>query len=434
MLQDRRAPLVQAEATGRSGSNNRRIEEEARSVHTDRHYDKSARSNKSQERAGSQRSRDISPKDADNKSQRSNHSQVRDGSAHSARSNSYQYNKLTSSLVSNPDNLVCDDCVNRDMGDQKVVKAAALRDADKEHANRTHAELKRQLEEEKEKHLQKLRLYREGVEGQNADLQAKRAKALAEEEAEKKKIRKQLNDKSDLIAKEKEMLERRDKFRAELADQVAGNEDARAKAARDQEELDRKNHNLVIDDGWRAPQQKALKEYYKGNLLNQLGDNEAARAQAAEAKKRDDEQYTEEVKAYNERDRAQRARIEAEKRDLLKNELQKQLGENDDKRRQAADEKNEEDEKYRAKIAFDNGVFYENMEKRRNIVQGHMQDLINQKQEAEAARKAAALEEKKPQGTGLHVPQKMKKCYNCAICRLQKPLERLNKRYKMSRK
>ena len=56
------------------------------------------------------------------------------------------------------------------------------------------------------------------------------------------------------------------------------------------------------------------------------------------------------------------------------------------------------------------------------------------RKEAEAARKAAALEEKKPQGTGLHVPQKMKKCYNCAICRLQTPLERLNNRYKMSRK
>lgn len=418
----------------RSTSNNRRIEEEARSVHTDRHYDKSARSNKSQERNGSQRSREQSPQDAENKSQRSSHSQQRDGSARSNRSGSYQYNRLTSSLVSNPDNLICDDCINRDQADHHKAKGAALREADKEHANRTNEELKRQLEEEKARHLEKLRLYREGVEGQNADLAAKRAKGQADDEAEKKKIRKQLADRSDIIAKEKEMLERRDKFRGELADQVALNEQNRVALARDQLEADKKNHNLVIDDGWRGAHQKALKDYYKDNLLNQLADNDAARGDAARARKQEDEEYVAEVKAYNEKDRAARAKIEAEKRDLLKTELEKQLGENDDKRRQARADKEADDEKHKAKIAFDNQVFYENMEKRRNIVQGHMADLVQQKSDAEAAKKAALLEEKKATGTGLHVPGKVKKCYNCAVCRLQKPLERLNKRYKIARK
>lgn len=418
----------------RSTSNNRRIEEEARSVHTDRHYDKSARSNKSGSKSPSQGGRDISPQGGadDNRSQRSGKS--REGSVHSNRSGSYQYNRLTSSLVSNPDNLVCDDCINKDMGQQHKDKAAAVRQADQEHANRTNAELKRQLEEEKEKHLQKLRLYREGVEGQNADLEAKRAKAKADEEADKKKIKKQLADKSDLIAKEKEMLARRDKFREDLANQVEGNEANRVNLARELKEADKKNHNLVIDDGWRAPQQKALKEYYKDNLLHQLQDNEEARNNAEEARKNEDAQYADEVRKYNEKDRAQRAKIEAEKKDLLKNELQKQLHENVEKKKNAEADKADEDEKHRQKIKFDNDVFYENMEKRRNIVQGHMQDLVAQKEEAEAAKKLAAAEAKKAQGTGLHIPGKLKKCYNCALCRLVKPLERLNKRYKIARK
>ena len=418
----------------RSTSSNRKIEEEARSVHTDRHYDRSARSGRSQEKSPSQRSRDISPqnKDDDQKSQRSGRS--KEGSVHSNRSGSVQYQKLTSSLVSNPDNLVCDDCINKDIVDQHKNKDKALRDADKEHAQRTNADLKRQLEEEKEKHLEKLRLYREGVEGQNADLEARKAKGKAEEEAEKKKIKKQLADRSDIIAKEQEMLARRDKFREQLANQVLGNEEQRAKAEQEAKELDKKNHNLVIDDAWRGPHQKALNEYYKDNLLNQLNDNQEARKANHDARKKEDAEYAQEVKEYNEKDRAQRAKIEQEKRDLLKNELHKQLAENDDKRKNAAEEKAEEDAKHRKKIEFDNQVFYDNMEKRRNIVQGHMQDLVHQKEEAEAAKKLAAAEAKKPQGTGLHVPQKLKKCYNCAICRNQKPLERLNKRYKIARK
>lgn len=430
-----RSPAQQESQAARSTSNNKRIEEEARSVHTDRHYDRSARSNKSQEKSPSQKSRDISPQNGaadDNKSQRSGRS--KDGSVHSNRSGSYQYNKLSSSLVSNPENLICDDCINKDIGQGHKDKAAVQRQADQEHANRTNAELKRQLEEEKEKHLQKLRLYREGVEGQNADLEAKRGQAKADEEAEKKKIKKQLADKSDLIAKEKEMLARRDKFREDLANQVESNEANRVNLAREHEELDKKNHNLVIDDGWRAPHQKALKEYYKGNLLNQLADNQEARANAEENRKNEDAQYADEVREYNAKDRAARAKIELEKKELLKNELQKQLAENEDKKQNAKTDKAEEDDKHRQKIKFDNDVFYENMEKRRNIVQGHMQDLVAQKEEAEAAKKLAAAEAKKAQGTGLHIPHKLKKCYNCAVCRLVKPLERLNKRYKIARK
>ena len=440
--------LASKKNDGASAVTKTRIEEEARSVHTDRHYDKSARSGKSQERStrsgksqeqsnrsvereGSQRSREPSThsQKSENRSQRSSNSQnqARERSTSAA---SYKYDKLTSSLVSNPDNLVCDDCVNKDIHQGRRDKEAAQRDADREHANRTNADLKRQLEQEKERHLEKLRLYKEGVEGQNADLNAKKAKTKEEEAKEKDKIKKQLADRSDIIAREKEQAERRDKFRGELADQVAGNEENRAKKTQEQLEADRKNHNLVIDDAWRGPHQKALKDYYKNNLLGQLADNDDARRNQRDAQKEADAQYVDEVKVYNEKDRAQRAKIESEKKDLLKNELNKQLTENQDKRVQAGQDKAEEDAQHRDKIAFDNDVFYQNMEKRRNMVQGHMQDLIYQKQDAEAARKAAEQDAKKPQGTGLHVPQKVKKCYNCAQCKAAKPIDRLNKRHR----
>ena len=435
---------------GPSTPSRTRIEEEARSVNTDRHYDKSARSNKSQDKSGRSqedrsgrspakegsvhsRNQSANSQHSDNRSQRSGRSVNKDQSPASNRSTSVQYGKLTSSLVSNPDNLICDDCVNKDIDKHHRDKQAAGRLADKEHANRTNADLKRQLEQEKERHLEKLRLYKEGVDGQNADLIAKRGQAKDADDKEKEKIKRQLADRSDLIAKQQEAEGKRDKFRGELVDQVAANHENKVKQNKDQLEADRKNHNLIIDDAWRQPHQKALKNYYKDNLLGQLGDNEEARNAQKEAQKEADAQYVGEVKVFNEKDRAQRAKIEAEKKELLKNELSKQLNENQDKRAQGQQDKADEDQQHRDKIAFDNDLFYKNMEKRKVMVQGHMQDLINQKGDAEDARKQAELEGKKPTGTGLHVPQKVKKCYDCAECKAKKPIDRMNKRYRKAK-
>lgn len=453
-----KGPAVHLGDRRKDGSNTpsrNRVEEEARSVHTDRHYDRSARSNKSQERSGrsqegssrspardgsqrgldkdahqKDRSTSVNSHQSDNKSQRSGRSQPRDQSPASNRSGSVQYGKLTSSLVSNPDNLVCDDCLNKDLEKNKHDRDAARRAADKEHANRTNADLKKQLEQEKEKHLEKLRLYREGVEGQNADLQAKRAAAKAAEIAEKERMKAQLADNSDLVARQLEIQQRKDRFRDDLADQLAANRDLKDKHAKEKAEIDRANHNLLIDDHWREPHQKALKDYYKNNLLGQLADNEDARKNAKDAQKEDDARYADEVRALHAKEKAERAKADAARRDVLKDELAKQLGENQDKKAQAKADKDAEDQLHRDKIAFDNDQFYKNMDKRRQMVQGHMQDLIAQKHDAELAKKLADEEAKKPQGTGLHVPQKQKKCYNCSKCKAMKPLERLNKRIK----
>ena len=66
-------------------------------------------------------------------------------------------------------------------------------------------------------------------------------------------------------------------------------------------------------------------------------------------------------------------------------------------------------------------------------VQGFLQDLTGQLHEKEIEKAQAELDAKKPQGTGLHIPQKVKKCYNCAVCRRNQALERLNKRYEITR-
>jgi len=309
---------------------------------------------------------------------------------------------------------------------------AALRDADKEHALRTNANLKKQLEDEKEKHLEKLRMYRDGIEGQNQDMMARKEKKKQEEEAEKQRILKQLADKSDLIANEQKMLDRRDKFREELADQLARNREAEAQKHQDKLDLEKKTHNLLIDDAWRDPHKKALKNHYKENLINQLEEKERDKADQKKAQKDADAQYIEDVKAYNQRDKEARQAIEHEKKDLLKGELEKQLRENEDKKRADQDMKDLEDQRHRDKVAHDNGVFRDNMERKKAQLQDYLRDLTGQAQEKEISKTQALIDSKKPEGTGLHIPQKVKKCYGCAVCKRILALERLNKRYEVT--
>ncbi len=417
----------------RSVSQTRQIEEDARSVHTDRHYDKSARSGKSQDKSvKSHESRNPSERSRKSDQRSEQRSRHENGSVSSRSSYSEHFRKVSSSLVSIPDNLICDDCINKNIGKHQKDKLAALKDADKEHALRTNANLKKQLEDEKEKHLEKLRMYRDGIDGQNQDMMARKDKKKAEEEAEKQRILKQLADKSDLIANEQKMLDRRDKFREELADQLARNRDAEAQRHQDKLDLEKRTHNLLIDDAWRDPHKKALKNHYKENLINQLEEKERDKADQKRAQKDADAQYIDDVKAYNQRDKEARQAIEAEKKDLLKSELEKQLRENDDKKRADKDMKDLEDQRHRDKVAHDNGVFRDNMERKKAQLQDYLKDLTGQAQEKEVAKTQAFIDSKKPEGTGLHIPQKVKKCYGCAVCKRILALERLNKRYEVT--
>lgn len=426
----RKSP-VEAMPLRNTSANRVRQDEEARSVHTDRHYDKSARSNRSQDRsAHSNRSQEgsvRSTKSRDN-SQNDNKSQ-RSVSPNSTNSGSYIVRKVSSSLVSNPDNLICDDCLNNKQRDHNKDRLDALRAADKEHADRTNANAKKQLEEEKQRHLAKLKLYKDGIEDQNHDLKEKRAKLKQDEEAEKKRILKQLADRSDITATEQKMQERKDKFREELGNQLNAKEQEKHDLEKAQIEKDRKLHNLLIDDGWREPHKKALKNHYKENLLNQLDENEKTKQADKDRKRENDANYIQDVKAYNQKDRDARAQIESEKKDLLKNELDKQLRENDEKRQHANDLKNKDDDLHRNRVIHDNEVFRDNLERKKNQVQGYLKDLTGQAKDKEDEKRKALEDAKKPEGTGLHIPQKLKKCYNCAHCKRTMALERLNKRY-----
>jgi hypothetical protein len=335
--------------------------------------------------------------------------------------------------VSNPDNLICDDCINGRIVDGQKDRAQLAKDADKEFVDRTNANLRKQLEDEKARHLAKLKMYRDGVEDQNQDIMAKKAKNKLAIEAENQKIIKQLADRSDLDATEQMIQERKYKFTCELDEQLVTHEREKLEKKKKQQEYERAQHNLLIDDAWRAPHKKALKNHYKDNLINQMNDNEKNKKDEKDRRLELQVDYINQVTAYEKKDAEAKAFIESEKKDLYKQELNKQLLEQDQKKRDASAQKEREHQLNMNTIEHENNVFKDNMERKRIQVQGHLNNLTQQALDKEAEKRQAALDAKKPEGTGLHVPQKVKKCLNCAVCKRITALERLNKRYKIKK-
>ena len=431
----------------RNNNNNKRVEEEARSVHTERHYDKSARSSNSQEKSvhsqksnvsqeksvHSERSQVSQKSISDNRSQKSGSQRI-EGSANSNRTGDRQYQKMSSSLVSNPDNLVCDDCVNKKQGKNKRDKEDARKNADKEYVQKTNAYVNQQLYLEKQIHLEKLQIYREGIDEQNGNVQAIKGQIKVRELAEKEKVRLQLADNSDLIAHDKMKLERKEKHKNELDEQLDNHYEKIRVNQQTKTDTEKANHNLLIDDAWRGPMKQELKQHYKHNLLAQMNDNEQGKANQHKDKKDKDAQYAEEVKVYNQRDSEARVAIESEKKELFKQELAKQLDNNDQKRQHELEMKDNDDQRHKDRIEVDNIHFRTNMEKKKVEVHGYLQDLTQQAKVKEDEKKQNLIDSKKPEGTGLHVPQKVKKCYNCKDCQRSNPLERMNKMYQSKSK
>ncbi len=78
-----------------------------------------------------------------------------------------------------------------------------------------------------------------------------------------------------------------------------------------QDELDRQNPNLLIDDAWRKPHQDAMKEYYKNNLLDQLGDRERLKNERKRREKESDDDYRRRLAQLAEEERRMRDEMNA---------------------------------------------------------------------------------------------------------------------------
>lgn len=392
--------------------------EETRSVRTERHYDKSARSNRSQENK------------SERNSVRSSHSNNQKKSVESSHDFN-KYGRLSSSLVSQPDQLVCDNCLNHKIHDNKLKDLANQRDKDKEHARRVNENLKKQLEDEKRRHLDKLKLYQDAIDTQRTDQLRRKDQDRDADAKEKDRIRQALANNDDLLARQQLDYERKQIFIHDLKEQLEIHQRTKFEVAKDQQEQDRKNHNLLIDDAWREPHRKAAQAHYKDNLINQMADNRADKDQDRARRLAEDYEYKHELQILQSKDHIELQQIAKQKKDIFNNELANQLKDKDQQRDLEKQIKDLEDDNYRKKMKYDNDVYLDNLFRKKKLEQETLEKVGDQLNDNAAKRKLDAEEAKKPHLTSVPIPEKQNKCYNCKVCKHNYPLKMLNKKKKL---
>lgn len=393
------------------------VQEDARSVRSQRHYDKSARSGRSQE-----------PK-PDNKSVRSTSSNNEKKSVQSSHDFN-KYTRLTNSNVSQPDNLVCDKCINHDAHKNKLDKLADDKAKDRDHAQRVNENAKKQLEDEKRKHLEKLKLYQDAIDNQKADLEKKKILDKQADAEEKEKIRAALAKDDDLKAEWIWRFERNNGYITELKQQMLEQNEWKNRALEAQVEEDKKNHNLLIDDAWREPHRRLLRDHYKDNLEKQMEDKNVAKQQANDNKKADDKNYKDELARLKALDDKTKKQIEAERKNIINKELADQLDEKAQIKQIEKQIKDLENENHKRKIQHDNDVYLDNLFRKKQLENEVLNKIGDQINQNDLKRKLANEEAKKPGLTSVPIPPKLEKNYNCKVCSHSYPLKFMNRKKK----
>lgn len=339
-----------------------------------------------------------------------------------------EYNRLSNTTVSNPGNLICDNCVNKNEFDKKLQNLENEKAKDVEFANEINKELLRQLEEERAKDAEKRRIYKDALENQRGDMEERLREEVQKREEEDERIRKALADDSDIVKRDGDYKEKKRKYIEGLKGQLRDNEEKIKYLDEQEKVLDARNPNLLIDDGWRGPAREAMKEYYKNNLLNQMKEKDQQKADEEDFKKNQDKEYTDRLKDLIAFEEDKKKELNAKKRKIFLDELQKQLEDKELADQRQRDLKDKEADDVNNKLKHDNDVYMQNMFKKKGQIQGYIEDLKNQMVGDDQKKNDNICEMKKAVATGMNMGHKPRKCYNCANCLKKYPVKRLNKR------
>lgn len=344
------------------------------------------------------------------------------------------YRPLSRSDVSDPDNLVCDNCVNQKIHANKLKVIAQERKRDKEEVNRVNQSLLLQFEEEKRKHLEKLRLYQEAVRLQNEVLMQKN-------QLEKEKISKEREMTRSALAevdhdnRVKKDIERQKnaKYYAELKDQIQMERERKAKSDGEMLEKDRKTKNLIVDDTQQKHMKNKLNQEYRAALTRQIEDNKATKIQERSQEQLIDKmrnQHLEAIQASNER---LREKLNAEKRKIFFEELTTQLNE---KKRLTELEKQAQarENKDYLNILERNDLTQRERDRSQKLIQKEYAHQISEQISQNRMRLQQEKEEaRQPYLTSLPMGVKVQKTLPCKICHHTYPLKMLNRPRKIIR-
>ena len=318
----------------------------------------------------------------------------------------------------------------------KERRAQEDRDYEIAYQNKVIENAQAELREEEERNRQKRELYKDALINQKDEERTRQDYYRQQEKQQEKEFIDYNNKRNQAIENwERDMKDKQKKeLINDLSDQMHLNQDLNRQKAEIEQEIDRKNHNLLLDDYWKHPLQKQMREQHRDEIWNQMQEDNERKLNVAQQQQNEDASIRRRgQEAYEQEQRFIEENINY-KRTILKEDLEIQrnekqvIKEHEDAIK--AQERREMDEQLDLqKQQYLNNMF---MKKKQN--QEHLNELVKQLGDKEMERRVQNAEDKKPVDTTLTIPQKPDKCGNCAHCRGKYPLKRLNKKVRVPKR
>jgi len=349
-------------------------------------------------------------------------------------SSANRYRPLSRSDVSDPENLICDNCVNQKIHDQKLRVIAKEKKRDAKEEKKVHETLIHQFEAEKHKHLEKLRLYQETVRLQNEALVQKSHKEQERIAQEREVTRSALAEVDDELKVKKELQRQKNlKYYTELKDQIQTEKERKAKSDGEMIERDRKTKNVLIDDSKQKPVTKTINQAYREALNRQIQDNKATKIREKSQEQMADKalaQKWETVYANNEKARVLE---KEEKKKTFMEDLTAQLNEQR-KSNELERQSQVRDNRDYLNIIERNQLNEHERDRSRKLIQKEYAQQIKEQINKNRVRLQEEKEEKRqPYLTSLPMAEKAIWLLECKVCHHNYPLKMLNKPRKIVR-
>lgn len=375
----------------RSGiQRSQRSSKQERSHRSNRHYQKSTQGSVRSEIQKSQRTNNSRPERSYNQSIRSQKSSTRSSKKNSKASSKKdtklseskvtEFHRPTESQVSQAKDLICDGCLNHKQHAHKEREAQKQKEKDDDFARKVNESLKKQLEDERARKAMENMEYKDAAEQYRHEQNAYK-EALAEFEREDMNnyarnvnaMNREIDDWEAQMNHDKRKL-----YNLELNDQMEEQEEMRMYRKEIELDIDRKNHNLILDDAWKEGKIKEAMAEYDAGLKEQLASNVEKRNKELKERQLTDNEYRQRYKEMVDEERQQMDYMRNLKRGVLNDAYEEQIYEREQKQRAEDERLKQEHINQVEKIEQENDFYEQFQQMKKEMKVEHGQGLRQQ--------------------------------------------------------
>ena len=327
-----------------------------------------------------------------------------------------------------------DTLVNQFGTKENNVKAQKKLEID--HAKQSNNLAKKQLENEKLQKEEKKKAYQDAIVNQRVENMARKQLEKESQEAEKRREREAAEQKlRETQQREQENnKQKKEAFINDLVNQIKSKEELDQIRIQRELEEERTKTNVLVHGEITMEKKIERKLNYQMNIKEQVHEEYLRKVEELNARKLEDGEYRRQLQMLAEEEQNKIRNIKETKKQILKEEITKQIDEKQMTKQQLEEYKRQQDEAERQRVEAEKQKYLDNMFRKKKQNEEYLDNLAKQLGDKEMEKQLQKAEDQNPTNTTLPLGKKPEKNYECSNCHKAYPLKMLNKKVKVPKR